>query len=424
MPLSTLPKHTSMRSITLPLAIFIALACNAQPPSYVPTNGLVGWWPFNGNANDESGNGNNGEVNGASLGQDRTGAANAAYSFDGVNDRITIANNLIGSATITSYSISLWFRSEQEVAGFFIIDREASNWSYKYFFQLNTFGDGSIRFSTHDGGTLANGLTTAQTDLNNDEWTHAVAVLDMSVPQMRLYINGQLDATGPVPHPTAWNPAPTGTTIGNSTGPGGQYYPYAGFLDDIGVWDRALTEVEVAALFESSSLCLSPVSVGFEGLASSYTMSDGPAALVGMPSGGLFTGAGMSGSVFHPSLAGVGTHGIAYTYVDENGCINTASLCTEVALGVGVDGSNMGMEGGVSVYPNPSRGQFTLELSLQGLISMQVFDAAGRIAHTEVFHATGERTIRSLDLGHLSKGGYVMRISNNGLSVSQTLVVE
>jgi hypothetical protein len=82
-----------MRSITLPLAIFIALACNAQPPSYVPTNGLVGWWPFNGNANDESGNGNNGEVNGASLGQDRTGAANAAYSFDGVNDRITIAND-------------------------------------------------------------------------------------------------------------------------------------------------------------------------------------------------------------------------------------------------------------------------------------------------------------------------------------------
>jgi hypothetical protein len=35
----------------------------AQVPSYVPTNGLVGWWPFNGNANDESGNGNNGTVN-------------------------------------------------------------------------------------------------------------------------------------------------------------------------------------------------------------------------------------------------------------------------------------------------------------------------------------------------------------------------
>ena len=44
-------------------------------PSYVPTNGLVGWWPFNGNANDESGNGNNGTVNGATLTLDRNGAA-------------------------------------------------------------------------------------------------------------------------------------------------------------------------------------------------------------------------------------------------------------------------------------------------------------------------------------------------------------
>jgi hypothetical protein len=37
----------------------------AQVPSYVPTNGLVGYWPFNGNANDASGNGYNGTVNGA-----------------------------------------------------------------------------------------------------------------------------------------------------------------------------------------------------------------------------------------------------------------------------------------------------------------------------------------------------------------------
>ena len=44
-------------------------------PSYVPTNGLVGYWPFNGNANDQSGNGNNGTVNGATLTADRFGNA-------------------------------------------------------------------------------------------------------------------------------------------------------------------------------------------------------------------------------------------------------------------------------------------------------------------------------------------------------------
>ena len=69
-------------------AISMTTASMAQTvPNYVPTNGLVGWWPFNGNANDESGNGNNGTVNGATLTTDRNGMAGQAYNFDG-NDYV------------------------------------------------------------------------------------------------------------------------------------------------------------------------------------------------------------------------------------------------------------------------------------------------------------------------------------------------
>ena len=57
------------------LLCFIILAiCGsayAQVPSYVPSNGLVGWWPFNGNANDESGNAFNGIVYGPAISKDR-----------------------------------------------------------------------------------------------------------------------------------------------------------------------------------------------------------------------------------------------------------------------------------------------------------------------------------------------------------------
>ena len=67
-------------------AFFICICTFAQVPSYVPTNGLVGYWPFNGNANDESGNGNNGTVNGATLTSDRFGNANGAYSFNGSSE--------------------------------------------------------------------------------------------------------------------------------------------------------------------------------------------------------------------------------------------------------------------------------------------------------------------------------------------------
>ena len=75
------------------LAIVFTVNGMAQNiPSYVPKDGLVAWYPFNGNANDESGNGNHGTVNGATLTADRNGKANSSYSFDGVSNFITINN--------------------------------------------------------------------------------------------------------------------------------------------------------------------------------------------------------------------------------------------------------------------------------------------------------------------------------------------
>ena len=81
--------------LTAIIAILAFTITNMQAqtlPSYVPTNGLVGYWGFNGTANDQSGNGNNGTENGATLTTDRFGNANSAYSFDG-NDFIEIADN-------------------------------------------------------------------------------------------------------------------------------------------------------------------------------------------------------------------------------------------------------------------------------------------------------------------------------------------
>ena len=80
------------KSILFTAATMLGLtaATMAQVPNYVPTNGLVGWWPFNGNANDESGNGNNGTVNGATLANDRFGNPSQALNLSGNNQHILI----------------------------------------------------------------------------------------------------------------------------------------------------------------------------------------------------------------------------------------------------------------------------------------------------------------------------------------------
>ena len=62
----------------------VHFSLEVQVPANVPTDGLVGWWPFNGNANDESGNGQDGTpINGPVLNDDRLGNANSAYEVYG-----------------------------------------------------------------------------------------------------------------------------------------------------------------------------------------------------------------------------------------------------------------------------------------------------------------------------------------------------
>jgi len=106
---------TKKAFLTILLSTLGVLNAYSQLPSYVPSNGLVGYWPFNGNANDESGNGNNGTVNGATLTADRNGVAGNAYNFDGVNDYIKCLNaGPGGNPTVT---VSFWMKRQNNLNG-------------------------------------------------------------------------------------------------------------------------------------------------------------------------------------------------------------------------------------------------------------------------------------------------------------------
>ena len=87
-----------MKTYKILLSFFLILISgmgfSQSVPSYVTTNGLVGWWGFNGNAQDNSGNGNHGTVIGATLTSDRFGNQNAAYSFNGVSNWIEVQDHL------------------------------------------------------------------------------------------------------------------------------------------------------------------------------------------------------------------------------------------------------------------------------------------------------------------------------------------
>lgn len=85
-----------------------------QVPAYVPTSGLLAYWPFEGNADDASGNGSNGVVTDATLTSDQNGNSNSAYNFDYSNYSVGNEDDIIRvfySAWMqtSELSVSLWF---------------------------------------------------------------------------------------------------------------------------------------------------------------------------------------------------------------------------------------------------------------------------------------------------------------------------
>jgi len=87
----------SKRSVFLFLVVLtVALLSAGQALAAAPpTTGLAAWYPFNGDVNDYSGNGNNGTVHGAILSPDRFGDSDKAYSFNGSDNYISIADNSV-----------------------------------------------------------------------------------------------------------------------------------------------------------------------------------------------------------------------------------------------------------------------------------------------------------------------------------------
>ena len=84
-------------------------------PPFVSANGLIGWWPFNGNADDDSMNGNEGQVHGAKLTTNRFDKPNKAYSFNGIYDYITVGNDKWMRGDIIS--IEKWSEYLQKILG-------------------------------------------------------------------------------------------------------------------------------------------------------------------------------------------------------------------------------------------------------------------------------------------------------------------
>ncbi|MDP2735177.1 MAG: LamG domain-containing protein, partial [bacterium] len=194
----------------------------------------VGLWYLNGSAEDFSGYGVHGTVNGAALATDRNGSLNSAYSFDGVNDWVSFDDDILisgaGSRTITA-----WFLTNDGstgTSGFSVIAGHGVSSPENRFdagIQNNKLAVGY--HSSYTNGTL---------NVEEGKWHHVAAVYDGTTTY--LYLDGILDVSGPKTINTPTSPP----SIGDRSN--GQHFFY-GIIDDVRMYSRALSASEVGRLY-------------------------------------------------------------------------------------------------------------------------------------------------------------------------------
>ena len=159
--------------------------------------GLIAYYPFNGNANDESGNGKHGVVLGATLATDRFGVANRNYHFSGTNQWI-YANN-IPEPTNNSFTWSCWILAEGDLFGSeslrYILNRNNNNLDNQVSPHLTLREQGRFMFASysmplgHEGNLQNNVLSTPSAQWTTNRWIHLIATSGADNVR-RIYVNG------------------------------------------------------------------------------------------------------------------------------------------------------------------------------------------------------------------------------------------
>ena len=229
----------------------------SELPGFISTESLIAYYPFNGNANDISGNGHHGEVNGALPSNDMYGNTNSSFLFTD-NQNIVVPD----SETLNIYplTISLWYNPNNYPEGdtnifskyvptswngFQILYGDNTNVSNYETTENNGFGTQSWYARNQSNRVIGyyNSPAFLQSDVSINTWYHYVLVIDSTGG--KIYINGQLASSD------IWDGTPGVSTNNYLWKIGGSYEGnlwYNGKIDDIGIWNRALSQEEVLSL--------------------------------------------------------------------------------------------------------------------------------------------------------------------------------
>jgi len=189
----------------------------------------------------------------------------------------------------------------------------------------------------------------------------------------------------------------SGNAIDPSLAGGGAHQVYYSYTDSNGCTNTS-DVFGYFVLFEPTILFLSEDTI---------VAGDPPIELTGLPVGGYYSGAGVSGNFFYPELVSPGFYPVTYNYVDNNGCNNTDTQIIYVCC-VGIDESTAIAP---KLFPNPTEGLLNFTLGTHSATSYRVYDLSGRVVQQENLFAEQS----SFSVSNLANGQYLLRFDGEGI---------
>jgi len=239
-------KTTMRRSINSIIFLLLIIdAINGQTQGINPTRGLIAYFPFNENANDEAGI-NNGTLHGPNLTDERCG--NHAYYFDGEDDYIDCGNDISINGAFAGLTISAWIKPD------IIVEKEygtiVSKWGfdpYKDHFGLWVNENYKVVMAVGDSRTMENGLFS-HTILEPDVWYHVVATWNRK-REIKIFIDGQLDGFSTQTGNGLNTRSKVSLKIGRQVVRKNR--PFRGHIDEVRIYDRAISDQEIETLYNN-----------------------------------------------------------------------------------------------------------------------------------------------------------------------------
>ena len=373
-------------------------------PNYVPINGLIGWWPFNGNANDESGNGNNGTVSGATLSIDRLGNINNAYFFDGIDDKIEcgfVPNSNFSSNA--SWSYSLWMNPNGIKYGRLLsFTSNNSGGDLTFVHQLVFDVDNKLYFNCAQftGQPNAPYVMPVSQVLPLNVWHHVIIEYSNNIAS--IYINSVLSATAAYNGPLSLDGSNSELHIGYI--PNEPLYRFAGKQDDIGIWNRALTPCEIKKLYTSGSFSVSSSSSNTICVGQSLNLTAAGASTYTWS-----TGATSQSISVSPTVSTVYTVSTTYSL----GCTDSRTFSITVNACTGLNEAESVINS-VLIFPNPAKEyvSITAHSALIGKV-YSINDHLGKHIATGILSA--EKT--TISLHGLAKGFYFLNVDGKNYKI-------